>query len=230
MVFCSEYSFSRGADCFVYLLDVSRCRRHNGRVMNKSIAIIRPFAGENRETFCRRALHIAEEITATCSPAGLKLTRTVEPPPRFSVIPFRSDPVAVISAVGAPDDSMNAVAGCNGVSAFFAVSEAMPVNGEPLWALNEPAPGAGLLTLFRARKDISRAVFLDRWFNGHTPLTLQLHPLTNYNRNEVLSTIGPGARHYDGIVEERTACRADLPVAHAVGVPRHPRLHRHGEH
>ena len=33
---------------------------------------------------------------------------------------------------------------------------------------------------------LTQATFMKRWHEGHTPLSLELHPLWNYNRNVVL--------------------------------------------
>ncbi len=45
---------------------------------------------------------------------------------------------------------------------------------------------------------------------GHTPLSLRLHPLWNYNRNVVNSTLTGNSKWYDGIVEEQFKKPSDL--------------------
>ena len=67
-----------------------------------------------------------------------------------------------------------------------------------------------MLTLFRRKPGIDRESFLTRWHNGHTPLSLKLHPLWNYNRNVVLAPIASGAEPHEGIVEEQFRSEADL--------------------
>ena len=45
--------------------------------------------------------------------------------------------------------------------------------------------GANMRAVFSKKKNIDYATFLHRWHNGHTPLSLKIHPLWNYVRNEV---------------------------------------------
>jgi hypothetical protein len=45
---------------------------------------------------------------------------------------------------------------------------------------------------------------------GHTPLSLRLHPLWNYNRNVVSNTLSGQSLWYDGIVEEQFKKPSDL--------------------
>ena len=45
---------------------------------------------------------------------------------------------------------------------------------------------------------------------GHTPLSLEIHPLWNYARNVVMEKTVDGSDHYDGIVEEHFRTRKDL--------------------
>jgi hypothetical protein len=65
------------------------------------------------------------------------------------------------------------------------------------------------VTLFKKKSDIDFATFIDRWHNGHTPLSLEIHPMWNYSRNVVKKAVG-GCIHYDGIVEEHFRTRSDL--------------------
>jgi len=78
------------------------------------------------------------------------------------------------------------------------------------WQNGEPTPGVCLLTLFHQKPGIDYQTFLHRWHNSHTPLSLKLHPLWNYNRNVVKEKITEYRDWYDGIVEEQTRTRAEL--------------------
>jgi len=70
--------------------------------------------------------------------------------------------------------------------------------------------GVCLLTLFRKKKSLDLDTFIDRWHNGHTPLTLKIHPIYHYNRNEVTESLGNPPVLYDGIVEEHCLTRKEL--------------------
>ncbi|MBD3242976.1 MAG: hypothetical protein GF331_20455 [Chitinivibrionales bacterium] len=102
------------------------------------------------------------------------------------------------------------MAGIDGLAGGYRVDEAVPVAWDHTWPPGEPSPGAGLLTLFRKRPDIDYATFIERWHNGHTPLSLRVHPLCCYVRNVVREQVVSGECWYDGIVEEHTPTRADL--------------------
>ena len=43
-----------------------------------------------------------------------------------------------------------------------------------------------LLTLFRKARHVDDALFHHRWFQEHTPLTLEIHPVVGYVRNVVV--------------------------------------------
>ena len=75
---------------------------------------------------------------------------------------------------------------------------------------SEKTPGVCLLTLFRKKKNLDYHEFIDRWHNGHTPLSLKIHPLWHYSRNVVEETEPGSIELYDGIVEEHTRTRKEL--------------------
>jgi hypothetical protein len=52
--------------------------------------------------------------------------------------------------------------------------------------------------------------YIQRWHNGHTPLSLEVHPLWYYQRNVVVKPITEGAEPSDGIVLEACKTRGDL--------------------
>ena len=140
----------------------------------------------------------------------LKYTLTEERPPAISVIPFVREKIAVVQTRWESVPSITDLLAHPGLVGGYTVEEAFPVKYERAWPLRTRTPGVCLLTLFNKRHDISEEEFLDRWHNGHTPLSLEIHPLWHYSRNRVISLIKPDSIHIDGIVEEHTRTRADL--------------------
>ena len=94
-----------------------------------------------------------------------------------------------------------------GLVGTYVVEHALPVAYRRNWSAESRTPGICLLTLFRKKKSIARDEFLERWHSGHTPLSLQIHPLWHYSRNVVTEWTGT---QYDGIVEEHCRKRSDM--------------------
>ena len=138
----------------------------------------------------------------------LKVTLTEEKPPALSVIPFGKDKIAAIQSRWLTPPESDDLLTQDSIGSYI-VSQAFPVSYDITWALGERTPGVCLLTLFRQRQDLDRETFLNRWHNGHTPLSLKIHPLWHYSRNVVESQY-PGAENLDGIVEEHTRTRSEL--------------------
>ena len=92
----------------------------------------------------------------------------------------------------------------------YEVNEAIPVSYSKTWKDGEPTPGECLLTLFHSKPNLDRETFISRWHDGHTPLSLKLHPLWNYNRNVVEAVLTKDSVWYDGIVEEQFQKPSDL--------------------
>jgi hypothetical protein len=90
------------------------------------------------------------------------------------------------------------------------VEEAIPVTYEKTWGDGVPTPGECLLTLFHRKPDLDQDTFIRRWHGGHTPLSLRLHPLWNYNRNVVVKALNENSTWYGGIVEEQFRTAAEL--------------------
>lgn len=84
----------------------------------------------------------------------------------------------------------------------YVVEQALPVAYTRNWPAMTKTPGVCLLTLFRKKRSLDHEEFIRRWHNGHTPLSLEIHPLWHYVRNVVIQSDG---KRYDGIVEEH--CR-----------------------
>jgi hypothetical protein len=89
----------------------------------------------------------------------------------------------------------------------YTVEQALPVAYTRDWPTMTKTPGACLLTLFRKKKSLEHEEFIRRWHNGHTPLSLEIHPLWHYARNVVVKSTG---KHYDGIVEEHCRSRSSM--------------------
>lgn len=174
--------------------------------MVKTIFILKP-VDETREAFCA---HVKTQVIPRLLDEGartLKVTLTEDPRPALAIIPFSKTPVACVSAKG--DRALDGVLdGETRLAGAYQADEALPVSYEMDWEVGHPTPGVCLLTLFNKKAGLAPEVFLDRWHNGHTPLSLRIHPLWNYVRNVVTRT-----RHgqpWDGIVEEQVRTRSEL--------------------
>jgi len=143
--------------------------------------------------------------------SALRISVTISiPPPNLSIIPLKKRKIAVISLYNSGPQVPPSTFDIPGFSGGYRVEESLPVAYARTWNDLVPTPGICLLTLFRKKKAISRETFLDRWHNGHTPLSIRIHPLWHYNRNVVLEKLTPTTEDFDGIVEEHFRERADL--------------------
>jgi hypothetical protein len=178
--------------------------------MIKEIYLFRGDPGTDYQAFRESMLGLSGAVLAESNPFALKITLTVKRPPGVSVIPFRRDKVAAISILrnsyGKPGSLINGPGFIGG----YRVKEAIPVAYEKTWEDRAATPGVCLLTLFHRRPDLDQEVFLRRWYGSHTPLSLRLHPLWNYNRNAVIGMLTEDSTRYDGIVEEQFRAAADL--------------------
>jgi hypothetical protein len=105
---------------------------------------------------------------------------------------------------------MDLIMQADGFEGGYLVEEAIPVAYRKAWKDGSLTPGVCLLTLFHSKPGLDRETFIRRWHMGHTPLSLRLHPLWNYNRNVVVGTLDHDSRWYDGIVEEQFMRSPDL--------------------
>ena len=177
----------------------------------KEIYLIRGTRNETYSEFEEALLNRAQSLLEDEGLVSLKVSLTRTPPPRLSLIPFKQNKVAVMSICwkdgsGSASELFNEIP----LNGRYEVEEAVPVAYKKNWSDGSQTPGICLLTLFRKKPGISWSEFLDRWHNGHTPLSLKIHPLWNYNRNVVVKTLKEGGEHWDGIVEEQFATRSDL--------------------
>ena len=153
--------------------------------MPKEIYIFKGLPSEDYKGFRNRILELSTEVLHRNKPGTLKINLTVKAPPRVSVIPFKRNKIAVLSVTGGSAIGREFLTVSEGFTGGYVVEEAIPVAYKKTWEDGEPTPGECLLTLFHSRPGIDRETFLRRWHEGHTPLSLKLHPLWNYNRNVV---------------------------------------------
>ncbi len=177
--------------------------------MNKEIYLIRGTNEESYENFSKRMLDLGQEAVADSQTSQVKVTHTIEKPPGISIIPFQKKKIAAIS-VTYGDDTGNKISDTEGRMGVYDVDEAIPVGYDKTWADGSPTPGICLFTIFKQRKDIPYETFLDRWHNSHTPLSLEIHPLWNYNRNVARPKENTNSEDWDGIVEEQFRTKSEL--------------------
>jgi hypothetical protein len=178
--------------------------------MIKEICLVRGNDHETHTAFADRILDASRSLAGRDGTHGLKVVLTDKRPPKFSIIPYRKDKVASVSTWHEPGVSHSDITGMEGFSGAFTVDEEIPVGYDKTWNDHEVTPGACLLTLFRQKPGISYETFIHRWHNGHTPLSLKIHPLWNYSRNVVRSSADDKFTWYDGIVEEQVREVSDL--------------------
>jgi hypothetical protein len=178
--------------------------------MKKEIYLIKETGNESYQQFSNRILSIAASVSNEKDVVQLKVVLTSDPPPKISVIPFKKEKIAVISVFSTKTGNYNLMINEPGFSGGYTVDEAIPVAYEKKWTDGQTTPGVCLLTLFRKKKRINYDLFIDRWHNGHTPLSRKIHPLWNYNRNVVNGKLTDVSFNWDGIVEEHFRTTSDL--------------------
>ena len=171
--------------------------------MQKELYIIRGLPSEDYKGFKDRIFKLSEEVRKKHGPEKLKICLTVKRPPRISIIPFKKKKIAVLSIYSKKGPFLQSIAGAEGYAGAYAVEEAIPAGYNKSWEDGSPTPGECLLTLFHKKPGIGQDTFIRRWHEGHTPLSLKLHPLWNYNRNVVKGLLSEDSPWYDGIVEEQ---------------------------
>ena len=178
--------------------------------VNKEMYLIQGLPQETYEEFSERVLEVAKSLPDKEDDLSVKLVYTKSAPPKLSIIPFKKKKIAAISVYKAKETPKTELSTIDGLIGMYSVEEAIPVAYKKEWNDMEHTPGVCLFTIFKKKKDISHASFLDRWHNSHTPLSLKIHPLWNYNRNVVLDQLNEISANWDGIVEEQFKTKSDL--------------------
>jgi hypothetical protein len=178
--------------------------------MNKEIYLIRGTDPESYQEFRSRIFSMLSDLIKDIDPEALKFTITEKAPPRITIIPFRRTKIAAISIRKSNPLPVDKLLKAEGFYGAYRVTEALPVAYQKNWKDGEQTPGACLLTLFTKKKSIDYETFIHRWHNGHTPLSLRIHPLWNYDRNVVNEGLSENSKWFDGIVEEQVKNASDL--------------------
>jgi hypothetical protein len=176
----------------------------------KTMYLIRGTGEETHKNFRNRILTLLGGLSGRKDIETISVVLTSETPPGFSVIPFRKDKIASISVKSRHWLDMGILEAENGFAGSYEVTEAIPVGYRKTWRDGDPTPGVNLLTLFSKKKSIEYDTFIHRWHLGHTPLSLKIHPLWNYNRNVIDETLNGSSESWDGIVEEHFKSKKDL--------------------
>lgn len=178
--------------------------------MQKEIYILDSHLKEDYKSFKNRIFRLSEALIEQYAPETLKTCLTLRRPPFFSIIPFKKEKIAVISLSRKTNSPVDLLTQAEGFRGGYVVEEAIPVAYEKNWEDGSPTPGVCLLTLFHKKPGLDKETFIRRWHEGHTPLSLRLHPLWNYMRNVVSNTVSNESDWYDGIVEEQFQTSSDL--------------------
>ncbi len=178
--------------------------------MPKEIYILNALPEEDYPGFRNRILKLSNDLLDRYQPDTLRINLTLKAPPGISIIPFKRKKIALLSLTRSSAEPMDLLSSADGFRGGYVVEEAIPVAYEKTWKDGEATPGECLLSLFHSKPGLARDTFIKRWHEGHTPLSLKLHPLWNYNRNVVSGTLGSNSVSYDGIVEEQFRKASDL--------------------
>jgi len=169
--------------------------------------------GESHQAWADRMRNEVSQRLLGLQPSKLQLTVTETPPPKLSLFPFKSQPMAIFNVYDdAADHTRFSEALQSSASSVsgYEVEEAYPVAYDKAWSDGEPTPSPILVTMLRKKAGISTNEFTRRWHDGHTPMSLEIHPLWYYQRNVVREAVTDGADPSDGIVLEACRTRGDL--------------------
>jgi hypothetical protein len=178
----------------------------------KLLYLVRRPRGAKLQDFSRRILgELAPRLLAE-RPEALKLSLSEPGVPRPLHLPVKTEGVALVSlwVAGAAPEWTALVRSLGWPTAGYRVTESAPRRYDRHWPDGVRSPGATMLTLFRQRPGLSRAEFIRRWHEGHSPMALRIHPLESYVRNVVEERVTEQAAPFDGIVEEHFASARDL--------------------
>ena len=169
--------------------------------------------GESHAAWATRMRQDLGQRLLALGPSKLQLTLTEGPPPKLSLFPFNDQPIAIFNVYGGSDDPSHftdALRDAASSVSGYAVEEAYPVNYDKAWSDGEPTPSPILLTMLHKKAGVPTEEFIQRWHDGHTPLSLQIHPLWYYQRNVIREPLIEGSDHSDGIVIEACRTRGEL--------------------
>lgn len=178
--------------------------------MIKCIYLLRSTDEEAYGSFGARMRELGDTLARHPRVQALKYLVTEEAPPRLSIIPFRSGRLAAFSLYQQEREVVPGLQDHPELRGIYLADEAFPVKYDKNWHHGEPTPGICLLTLFRRKPALDYERFLHRWHNGHTPLSLRLHPLWHYCRNVLEEKLHPESEDWDGLVDEYFTSRSAL--------------------
>lgn len=180
--------------------------------IGKHMLLWRP-PGSSIETFARAGVDAVRRRLDGIAIERAIVHATLRAPPRVTLVPFRRTPIALVSLRGTE----------SALTAARASLAKLPGRLEG-WEVDESIPVARtahvattLLTLFRRSPRIEPALFRTRWFDEHTPMTLEIHPVIGYVRNVALRPLLEGSAPWDGIVTEDFAEERDLVTLRLFG-------------
>ena len=145
--------------------------------------------GESHASWGRRMRdEVGAQLLLQLGPSKLQLTVTEAPPPKLSLFPFKRQPIAIFNVYDEADDPSRYVEALQSAASSvsgYEVDEAYPVAYDRVWKDGEPTPSPILLTMLRKKAGVTSDEYIRRWHGGHTPLSLQIHPLWYYQRNVI---------------------------------------------
>lgn len=169
--------------------------------------------GEAHGAFRQRMRNEVAPKLLSLGPDKLSLTLTENPPPKLALFPFKGQTVATFAvhdSQGEPSRFTEVLSRSAGNVSGYEVEESVPVEYQKSWADGEATPTPILLTVLHKKKGITFDEYIQRWHGGHTPLSLEVHPLWYYQRNVIREPITQGADACDGIVLEACPTKNDL--------------------
>ncbi len=159
-------------------------------------------------------------------PENCKLTLSAAEQPFLTILPLNRNGMAMFSLAGIDQSAVlgelerhrNPDRSVYG----YAVHESPYLLSERSWPCGKESPGLILLTMFRKKQGLPEKEFMRIWFGEHSPLSIVIHPLSNYIRNVVIGTVTGDTPAFDGIVEEHFGSDRDLlnPVRMFGGIRR----------
>jgi len=169
--------------------------------------------GESQDAWAARMRGDLAQSVLDLGPSKLQLTVTEAAPPKLALFPFKSQPIAIFNVydeAGDPSRFSELLRHAASSVSGYEVDEAYPVAYERDWRDGEPTPSPILLTMLRKKASVPTDEFIRRWHDGHTPLSLEIHPLWYYQRNVIVQPVLEGSEPLDGIVLEACRTRGDL--------------------